>query len=201
MATLRAAPTQPGTPWCLKKEGPVSKGEMEPPTPTTPSTKRSSCIEKQAHLPNERQLTVRATPKNCSVSPEQFGAKLDRNGEGAVDDQRQGHMMSRQLTREARKSFRRRANIKLVCIASPTSKSLNQVVRNAERCELLPWLPQCGSCGWKLCIAGFFKMIFPMTHSTCLASCWAPGIMSKLNVQSNQIYNISYLSLGITLVC
>ena len=105
MATLRAAPTQPGTPWCLKKEGPANKGEMEPPTPTTPSTKHSSCIEKQTHLPNERQLTVRATPKNCSASPEQFGAKLDRNGEGAVDDQRQGHMMSRQLTREARKSF------------------------------------------------------------------------------------------------
>ena len=31
MATLRAAPTQPGTPWCLKKEGPANKGEMEPP--------------------------------------------------------------------------------------------------------------------------------------------------------------------------
>ena len=74
---------------------------------------------------------VRATPTNCSASPEQFGAKLDRNGEGAVDDQRQGHTMSRQLTRQARKSFRRCANIKLVCIASPTSKSLNQVVRNA----------------------------------------------------------------------
>ena len=36
MATLRAAPTQPGSPWCLKKEGPANKGEMEPPTPTTP---------------------------------------------------------------------------------------------------------------------------------------------------------------------
>ena len=53
MATLRAAPTQPGSPWCLKKEGPVNKDEMEPPTPTTPSTKRSSCIEKQTPLPNE----------------------------------------------------------------------------------------------------------------------------------------------------
>ena len=39
--------------------------------------------------------------------------------------------MSSQLTREARKSFRRRANIKLVRVASPTSKSLNQVIRNA----------------------------------------------------------------------
>ena len=53
MATLGAAPTQPGSPWCLKKEEPVNKDEMEPPTPTTPSTKRSSCIEKQTHLPNE----------------------------------------------------------------------------------------------------------------------------------------------------
>ena len=69
MATLRAAPTQPGTPWCLKKEQPEKKGEMEPPTPTTPSTKCSSCIEKQAHLPNERQLTVRATPKTAVQAP------------------------------------------------------------------------------------------------------------------------------------
>ena len=74
---------------------------------------------------------MRATPKNCSASPEQFSAKLDRNVEGAVDNQWQRHTMSSQLTREARKSFRRRANIKLVCVASPTSKSLNQVIRNA----------------------------------------------------------------------
>ena len=38
--------------------------------------------------------------------------------------------MSSQLTRDARKSFRRCADIKLVCIASPMSKSLNEVVRN-----------------------------------------------------------------------
>ena len=43
--------------------------------------------------------------KNCSASPEQFGAKLDRNVEGAGDNQRQGHTKSSQLTREARKSF------------------------------------------------------------------------------------------------
>ena len=69
--------------------------------------------------------------KNCSASPEQFGAKLDRNVEGAVDNQWQGHTTSSQLTGDARKSSRRRADTKLVCIASPTSKSLNQVVRNA----------------------------------------------------------------------
>ena len=39
----------------------------------------------------------------------------------------------------------------LVCIASPMSKSLNEVVRNMRR-ELLPWLPQWGSCGWKNCL-------------------------------------------------
>ena len=59
--------------------------------------------------------------------------------------------MSSQLTRDARKSFRRCADIKLVCIASPMSKSLNEVVRNMRR-ELLPWLPQWGSCGWKNCL-------------------------------------------------
>ena len=39
--------------------------------------------------------------------------------------------MSSQLNRAARKSFRRPANIKLVCVASPTSQSLNQMIRNA----------------------------------------------------------------------
>ena len=104
MATLRAAPTQPGTPWCLKKEGPVSKGEMEPPTPT-PSTKRGSCIEKTSTLTKRKAADSESNAQNCSASPKQFGAKLNRNGEGAVDGQRQGHTMSRQLTREARKSF------------------------------------------------------------------------------------------------
>ena len=48
-----------------------------------------------------------------------------------MDNQRQGHTVSSQLTRDARKSFRRRANIKLVCVAGPTSQSLNQMIRNA----------------------------------------------------------------------
>ena len=38
--------------------------------------------------------------------------------------------MSSQLTRDAHKSLRRCADMKLVSIASPTSKSLNLVVRN-----------------------------------------------------------------------
>ena len=51
MPTLPAAPTQPESPWCLKKEGPANRGEMEPLTSTTPSTMRSSCIEKtDSHL-------------------------------------------------------------------------------------------------------------------------------------------------------
>ena len=72
------------------------------------------------------QLTVRATPKNCSTSPEQFGAKLDCNVEGAVDNKWQGHAMSSQLT--------------------PESGGQEYC------CELLLWLPQCGSCGWKNCL-------------------------------------------------
>ena len=40
--------------WYLKKEGPVNRGEIKPPTPTTPSTKCSSCGKKQTiHSPNE----------------------------------------------------------------------------------------------------------------------------------------------------
>ena len=51
MATLRAAPTQPKSPQCLKKEGPAKRGEMEPLTPTTPQRPQapscSSCIKKK----------------------------------------------------------------------------------------------------------------------------------------------------------
>ena len=66
MATLRAVPTQPGTTWCLKKEGPGNKDEMEPPTPTTPSTKCSSCIEKQAHSEsNARKLQYKPRAIQC----------------------------------------------------------------------------------------------------------------------------------------
>lgn len=42
----------------------------------------------------------------------------------------EGDWMTSQLTRDACKSFRRRLDIKLVCMASPTAKSLKQVVRN-----------------------------------------------------------------------
>ena len=93
--------------------------------PQAPSTAVAS---KNRHtLTKWMQLTVRATPKHCSTIPEQFGAKRDCNVEGAVDNKWQGHAMSSQLTRDACKSFPRCADIKLVCIVSPTSKSLNQV--------------------------------------------------------------------------
>ena len=80
---------------------------------------------KNRHTYQMKAADSESNAKNCSASPEQFGAKLDRNVEGAADNQWQGHTMSSQLTRCARKSFRRCADIKLVCIASPTSKSLN----------------------------------------------------------------------------
>ena len=47
MATLQAAPTQPKPPWCLKKQGPANRGEMEPPTPTIPSTKLQQLRQKE----------------------------------------------------------------------------------------------------------------------------------------------------------
>ena len=56
MATLRVAPTQPKSPWCLKKEGTAKRGEMEPLTSTTPSTKLQQLRPKKkqtTHLPTE----------------------------------------------------------------------------------------------------------------------------------------------------
>ena len=75
MATLRAAPTQPKSPRCLKKEGTAKRGEMEPLTSTTPSTKLQQLHKKKKTdntLTNGMQPTVRAMPKNRSASPGQF---------------------------------------------------------------------------------------------------------------------------------
>ena len=76
MATLPVAPTQLESPWCLKKEGPANRGEMEPLTSTTPSTMRSSCIEKNRHTLMAQMTAAdsESNAKNCSASPEQFGA-------------------------------------------------------------------------------------------------------------------------------
>ena len=63
MATLRAASTQPETLWCLKKEGPANRGVIEPPTPTTPSTKLKQLRQTDNTLTKGRQLTMRAIPK------------------------------------------------------------------------------------------------------------------------------------------
>ena len=75
MATLQVAPTQPKSPRCLKKEGTAKRGEMEPLTSTTPSTKLQQLHKKKKTdntLTNGMQLTVRAIPKNRGASPGQF---------------------------------------------------------------------------------------------------------------------------------
>ena len=61
MATLRAAPTKQESPWYLKKEGPANRGEMEPTTPTTPSTKLQQLLKKQGTLTKGMQPTVKTT--------------------------------------------------------------------------------------------------------------------------------------------
>ena len=76
MATLRAAPTQPKSPRCLKKEGTAKRGEMEPLTSTTPSTKLQQLHKKKKNRQHTYQRNAadskRATPKNHTVSPGQF---------------------------------------------------------------------------------------------------------------------------------
>ena len=58
-----SSPTQPETLWCLKKEGPANRGVIEPPTPTTPSTKLKQLHQTDNTLTKGRQLTMRAIPK------------------------------------------------------------------------------------------------------------------------------------------
>ena len=111
MATLRVALTQPESLWCLKMEGPaLYRDEMEPPTPTTPSTKLQQSHQKPRQHTYQRNAAC--TPKTI-----RYSTRL----------QCKGHCMSSLLTRDARKSFRRCLDIKLVCITSPASKSLNTI--------------------------------------------------------------------------
>ena len=80
MATLQAPqpppPPQPKSLWCLKKERPANWGEMEPPTPTTPSTRPQQLLKKKKNRQHTYQRNAadskRATPKNRAVSPGQF---------------------------------------------------------------------------------------------------------------------------------
>ena len=66
MATLQVAPTQQKSPWCLEKEGPANRGEMEPPTP---STKLQQLHKKQDNTITKRmQLTKKATPLTAATS-------------------------------------------------------------------------------------------------------------------------------------
>ena len=127
MATLRAAPTQPESPWCLKRRGQGWNGTFDSNNPKHQVQQLHQRTD--TDLPNECSWQWEEHQK-CSASPEQVGAKLYCSGEGAMDNQGQGNTMSSQLTRDARESFRRCADIQLVCIASPMSKSLSQVVRN-----------------------------------------------------------------------
>ena len=54
MATLRATPTQPQSPWCLKRRGQRTRVKWDLWLQQPPRTKRCSCIEKtDSSLPNE----------------------------------------------------------------------------------------------------------------------------------------------------
>ena len=87
MATLQAAPTQPESPWCLKKEEPANRGEMEPPTPTTPSTKLQQLRQKtRQHTYQRNAADSESDSINSSARPGQFGTQLGCNVKGTADN-------------------------------------------------------------------------------------------------------------------
>ena len=143
MATLRVTPIHPESLWCLKMEGPAYRGEMEPPTPTTPSTKLQQLHEKtRQHTYERNAANSESDTINSSARPRQYGTRLGCNVEGTADNkwdlQTQWHGMSSLLTRDTHKSFRRCPDIKLVYIASPTSKSLNTIASCFEKLPSIP---------------------------------------------------------------
>ena len=87
MATRRAAPTQPESPWCLKKDGPANGGESERPTPITPSTKLQQLRQKTRQQTYQRNAADRESDTtNSSACPRQFGTQLACNVEGTADN-------------------------------------------------------------------------------------------------------------------
>ena len=77
------------------------------------------------------KATESESDTKLQYKPQAIRCKLSGSVEGAEDNQCHEQTTSSQLTRNAHEGFQRCADIKLVCVASPTSKSLNQVVRNA----------------------------------------------------------------------
>ena len=74
MATLRVTPIQPESLWCLKMDGPVYRGEMEPPTPTTPSTKLQQLHEEtRQHTYKRNAANSESDTINSSARPRQYG--------------------------------------------------------------------------------------------------------------------------------
>ena len=86
MATLRAAPTQPEFPWCLK-EGPLNRGEIEPPTPAIPSIKlQQLCKTTIQHTYQRNAADSESDTINSSARPGQFGTQLVCNVKGTANN-------------------------------------------------------------------------------------------------------------------
>ena len=88
MATLRVTPIQPESLWCLKMEGPVYRGEMEPPTPTTPSTKLQQLHEEtRQHTYKRNAANSESDTINSSARPKTIRyTRLGCNVEGTADN-------------------------------------------------------------------------------------------------------------------
>ena len=90
-----------------------------------PKHQAEAVASNRQHTYQRKAADNESNTKNHRAGPRQFGTYLDGKVDRAVDNKWQGHVISSQLTRDACKSFGRCADIKLVSIASPTSKSLN----------------------------------------------------------------------------
>ena len=87
MATLWVAPTQTESPWCLKREEPANRGEMEPPTPRTPSTKLQQLRQNTRQYTYQRNVADSENDTiNSSARPGQFGTQLGCNVKGTVNN-------------------------------------------------------------------------------------------------------------------
>ena len=143
MATLRVTPHPSGISLVLKNGGASVQGWNGTSDSNNPKHQAAAVAWKTRQHTYERNAAKSESDTiNSSARPRQYGTRLGCNVEGTADNkwdlQTQWHRMSSLLTRDTHKSFRRCPDIKLVCIASPTSKSLNTIASCLEKLPSIP---------------------------------------------------------------
>ena len=119
-------PTQPESPLVLENGGASEQGWNGTSDSNNPKHQAQQLHQKTDNtITKWMQLTVRTTPKTAVQTQGNSVLNSTAMSKELWITNGKDTPCKGQLTRDARNSFRRCADVKLVCIASPTSKNLN----------------------------------------------------------------------------